>query len=122
MIRPSSWGVATLLALTLTASLLVLAGPVLAAVGFTPAVNHSVGANGPNSVAKADFNSDGKLDVATANVYEFDSKDVSILLGNGDGSFGVATTISVARDTQSVTSADFNGDGKADLVHVQTRW
>src|SRR6266446_7633491 len=38
----------------------------------------------PDSVAVGDFNGDGRLDLATAN---FDSNDVSVLLGNGDGSF-----------------------------------
>ncbi|MGQ4808111.1 hypothetical protein NKDENANG_01478 [Candidatus Entotheonellaceae bacterium PAL068K] len=38
----------------------------------------------PFSVALGDVNSDGDLDVVTANT---DSDDVSLLLGNGDGTF-----------------------------------
>ncbi|HKS22139.1 MAG TPA: VCBS repeat-containing protein [Thermoanaerobaculia bacterium] len=37
-------------------------------------------------MAVADFNRDGKADLAIANG---DSNDVSILLGNGDGTFGL---------------------------------
>src|SRR6185369_13359948 len=43
----------------------------------------SLGANtGPATVAIADFNGDGKLDMLTGNV---NSNDASMLLGNGDG-------------------------------------
>src|SRR4051812_22642079 len=42
-----------------------------------------VGAN-PLSVVVADFNSDGKLDMASAN---WRANSVSVLLGNGDGTF-----------------------------------
>src|SRR5262249_26446468 len=43
----------------------------------------AVGAN-PYSVAVADVNGDGRLDLVTAN---YGSNDVSVLLGNGDGAF-----------------------------------
>src|SRR3989442_2223522 len=67
----------------------------------------------PDSVAVGDFNGDGKLDLATAN---FDSNDVSVLLGNGDGSFQAALTFAAGRGPSFVAVGDFNGDGKLDLV------
>ena len=67
----------------------------------------------PVSVATGDFNSDGKLDVATANA---DSASVSILLGTGGGMFAPATNISVGAFAYAVATADFNGDGKLDLA------
>jgi len=39
-------------------------------------------------VALADFNGDGKLDIAAGN-NAFDANEVLILLGNGDGTFQV---------------------------------
>jgi hypothetical protein len=64
-------------------------------------------------VAVADFNGDGKLDLAVAN---FDSFDVSILLGTGTGSFRAATNFDVGNSPVSVAVGDFNGDGKLDLA------
>ncbi|WP_375443160.1 DUF4114 domain-containing protein, partial [uncultured Nostoc sp.] len=60
-----------------------------------------------------DFNGDGKLDLAAANL---NSNNVSVLLGNGTGGFGTATNFSVGTAPRSVTVGDFNGDGKLDLA------
>src|ERR1017187_1774170 len=67
----------------------------------------------PYSVISADFNGDGIKDLATAN---YNTYDVSILLGTGTGSFGTATNFAVGTQPTSVTSADFNGDGIKDLA------
>ncbi len=65
----------------------------------------------PDSVAVADFRSNGKLDLALATLYG----GTDVLLGNGDGTFqsfgGLATPFPVW-----VVAADFNGDGKPDLA------
>ena len=73
----------------------------------------------PVSIISVDFNSDGKADLATANL---GSDDISVLLGNGAGSFTAApnSPVAVGFLPFSVTSADFNGDGKADLVATNT--
>jgi len=47
---------------------------------------------------------DGRLDLATAN---FDSNDVSVLLGNGDGSFQAALTFAAGRGPSFVAVGDF---------------
>src|SRR5262249_31902036 len=57
------------------------------------------------SIAMADFNGDGKLDLATS--------AGRVLLGNGNGTFQSG---SAGVNGQSVTVADFNGDGKADIA------
>ena len=79
---------------------------------FQQAVNYTVG-EGPDSVAVADFNGDGKLDLAVTNY----AGSISILLGNGDGTFQPATTIYFSQTTpNAVAAGDLNGDGKQDLV------
>jgi serine/threonine protein kinase len=80
---------------------------------FAPAVHHSAGLY-PNAVTVADFNGDGKLDLAVTNVH---SHSVSVLLGKGDGTFQPPRTSPAGEwFASSVTVGDFDGDGKPDLV------
>jgi hypothetical protein len=67
----------------------------------------------PYAVVTADFNRDGRLDLAVAN---YGSNTVSILLGNGDGTFQAARNYTTDAYPRSVAVGDFNGDGKLDLV------
>ncbi|MGE7417525.1 FG-GAP-like repeat-containing protein [Methylobacterium tarhaniae] len=69
--------------------------------------------DGPYSVALADVNGDGKLDIVTAN---YGSNNASVLLGNGDGTFRAKTTFSTGSNPGSVALADLDGDGKLDIV------
>lgn len=68
----------------------------------------------PQAVAVADFNGDGKLDLAIPDYSPVSS--VSILLGKGDGTFTAAPGVSVTGNAGSIAVGDFNGDGKADLA------
>jgi len=77
----------------------------------------------PYYVAVADFNGDGKPDLAVVNNCGTDLTcaspgTVSILLGNGDGTFTTKSTPSVDLRPVSAAAGDFNGDGKLDLAVV----
>jgi hypothetical protein len=62
-------------------------------------------------VALADFNGDGKLDLAVG----LESDVIEVLLGNGDGTFQPPVDYADPFVLQMVV-ADFNGDGKLDLA------
>jgi hypothetical protein len=71
------------------------------------------------SLAFADFNGDGKLDLAYGA-----SSTLFVIGGNGDGSFSAAATVLSIPEVQgrypssieSVATADFDGDGKSDIA------
>jgi protocatechuate 3,4-dioxygenase beta subunit len=69
--------------------------------------------NVPISITVADFNGDGKPDLAVANRYD---NTVSVLLGNGDGSFQPQVTFPTGKEPTSVVAADFTGSGRPDLA------
>jgi len=71
----------------------------------------SGGAN-PFDAVMADFNGDGKNDVAVT----FPSGGVSILLGDGLGHLGAPRLLSAGAHPLHVVAADFNGDHKMDLA------
>lgn len=81
---------------------------------FQPAVDYSVGM-APGSVAVADFNHDGNLDLVVTNAL---GDSVSVLLGNGDGTFQPAITFPTPPDPIFVAVGDFNGDGNIDVATV----
>ena len=78
-----------------------------------PAFNGATGAHGPLLVA--DFNGDGKLDIA---IPDSATKKVYVGLGNGDGTFTSATPTALTYSPQVLYLADFNGDGIPDLVSL----
>jgi hypothetical protein len=78
---------------------------------FQPLQTFATGSYG--SVAVADVNSDGSLDLIATNSI---SGGVSVLLGNGQGSFQQPRIIPTSRFVQSVAVADVNGDGHLDLI------
>jgi VCBS repeat protein len=81
---------------------------------FQTFVEYPVSFGVQTSVAAADLNGDGKLDLIT--------DGVAVLLGNGDGTFtddgGVTVTKQGGNGSQSVCVGDFDGDGKADVALV----
>jgi hypothetical protein len=87
---------------------------------FGSSTYFSVMGVGPDGVAAADFNNDGKLDLAVANNNFQAASVVSILLGNGDGTFQPAVTYSVGGGPAGIAIADFNQDGRLDLAVANT--
>ena len=74
--------------------------------------------NKPGSFAVADFNGDGRPDVAIAN--EGDNT-VSIVLANADGTFAPKVDYPVGSTPLQLVAADFNADGKMDLAVVNSK-
>ena len=68
---------------------------------------------GPISMAAADLNKDGSVDLAVVNS---GSSTITLLKGNGTGFFKAAGTLTAGTNPLNVAIADLNGDGNADVV------
>jgi MYXO-CTERM domain-containing protein len=71
------------------------------------------------AIKVADFNGDGRPDLATGNRRPADppvGSGVSILLGRGDGTFEPAQEFATENGTASLVVADFNNDGRPDIA------
>ena len=79
---------------------------------FAPATAIPAG-GGPAGVAIADFDADGRPDLAVADEAD---RALALLSGNGDGTFGPATTIAMPNGARNLIAADFNGDLLPDLA------
>ncbi|MDB5267643.1 MAG: hypothetical protein JWP58_683 [Hymenobacter sp.] len=97
-----------------TNSVSVLAGQ--AGGGFAPAISYATGNGGtPLSVAVADVNGDGRLDILAGNS---NNSTVSVLLQQAAGGFAPVAVYSTGSGTRpaAVVVADVNGDGRPDIV------
>jgi hypothetical protein len=81
--------------------------------GFSAPTAVLLAGGSPVSVAVADFNLDGKLDIVAVDILD---NQISILLGTGDGRFRSAVQYDAGAGPFSVTVADLNGDNKPDLL------
>jgi len=102
--------------LFLSLAALFVMPPHASAGQFKPAVYYNLGSRQrPYQVISADFNNDGKLDLAVANWL---SGTVSILLGNGDGTFQQPLKFSNPGPEQ-IAVGDFDEDGNLDLAVLE---
>jgi hypothetical protein len=67
---------------------------------------------GPTFLAASDFDGDGNLDLAVANLFS----DMSLLLGKGDGTFQAARFLTTRYGSQQIAVGDFDGNGTSDLA------
>ena len=77
---------------------------------FATPVFHDLGGCGKNTVATADFDGDGDLDLAAV------CDKVNIYLNDGTGSFSWTTSFAVPGIADSLATSDFDNDGIQDLV------
>jgi uncharacterized protein (TIGR03437 family) len=86
--------------------------------GFQPGPGSPTGVSGaPISIASADFNNDGKVDLAVA---AESTSEILILLGDGAGGLQARSTISYPTRPTYIAAEDLNGDGKQDLAITLT--
>ena len=77
-------------------------------------VSSNLSVNLPVAMVVADFNKDGRPDIAAA-AGTGGTTPIAILLGDGNGGFSSATSLA-ARNPTSIATGDLNGDGNPDLV------
>lgn len=87
---------------------------------FNPPLYFSVKGVGPDGIASADLNHDGKVDLVVANNNFQSASTVSVLLGKGDGTFKPTVNYPVGGGPAGLAIADFNGDGKLDIAVANT--
>ncbi len=80
---------------------------------FAQATYLQGGVTSSGSVALADFNGDGILDIAAS---EEPANSVFVFLGKGDGTFQPKTTYTMNKGPYYLSIGDFNQDGNKDVI------
>lgn len=85
--------------------------------GFTSVMKQYVGTDQRDAVA-ADFNNDGKLDLAVVDAMTGSATSVvRVMLNDGSGDLSTNQTTNLnAANPKDIAMADFNGDGKKDVL------
>ncbi len=86
--------------------------------GFALAATLSAGSGSrPGWVAAADVNSDGRMDLISAN---YDANTLTVFTNNGNGGWLLAATLGAGSAPGGIAAADVNGDGKMDLISANS--
>jgi FG-GAP-like repeat len=95
----------TLLLGVITACIPAIAGN----ISFHPRVDLSTGSSKPIRIAIADFNGDGKLDIAAPDYF---GQDLLIYLNKGDGTFGapIINTLQITNTLDALVASDVDKD------------
>jgi uncharacterized protein (TIGR03437 family) len=83
---------------------------------FQPEVNYIPTGNAIKSLAMADFNGDGNIDLAISSQVLNRQTGVYVVLGNGDGTLQTPPTYKTGKNPQTAAIGDLNGDGIPDLA------
>jgi len=98
----------------LAALVLATAGAATRSAPFRPPRTIDLGSgHTPSALAAADFNGDGKLDLAVASE---GAEDVTIFLGDGRGGLRQAGAYPAGPDPTEIAVADFDKDGHLDMA------
>lgn len=82
---------------------------------FAPSIDTQI-QEGARQLVQADFDRDGKLDLAL-DAYEWNApRYATVYFGNGDGTFGRSETLIPGMAASPLLVGDFDNDGSADLV------
>ena len=82
--------------------------------GTFKAASYAATEEAPGAIAVADFNGDGKPDLAIAHCCT--NTFLTYMLGNGDGTFQSEVPFPAAYNPSAIAVADLNGDGMPDLI------
>ncbi|RME26918.1 MAG: VCBS repeat-containing protein [Deltaproteobacteria bacterium] len=82
---------------------------------FTPGQTYNF-LSGPQDLAVADFDSDGKMDIAVVLYSAASAGTVTMFRGNGDGSFSRGNAYDAGVGATSIAAGDFNEDGLLDVA------
>jgi VCBS repeat protein/Big-like domain-containing protein len=94
---------------------LTVFAPSAPAFSYVTGQTFSSGDTNPRGVVLADYNGDGKIDIAVSN---FNSNTIAVFLNDGTGHFGtpITTNVTTTANLGVMVGGDFNEDGKPDLV------
>ena len=80
---------------------------------FANAVSYGVSGGQYGEIVAADFNGDGRPDIATLN---YTAGTVSVNLNQGNGTFAAYKDYAAGAQPDALVTGDFNNDGKIDLI------